>query len=953
MLRPTHGERRFTAKRTFAGREDERDVFDAAIRQEDTQELYKVLMWYGVGGQGKSTLLREFSRMAKDFNEAEKKARSGKGLALARIDFDDERLKRIDSALYSIRLQLGQASGLSFLTFDAAFVSYYRKTRPGIDVAAEFPELFRGESDALADLLDVLGDNLSVAVDLASIALPGAGLIYKWGSRLTGRLKSWWSTRGNKVLAGIENLTPDELLQKLPSFLGIDICDGIVAKPSLRPVILLDTYEALWRERGQKDALTDRRADAWVRLLVQDSPGALFVVAGRDRLRWDEIDDAWGTVIDAHLLGGLSDEDADRFLKAVPIVEDDIRSRIVESSEGLPFHLDLQVTQYEEMREAGQEPKPEAFGGTPSDILARFLEHLNDGDQAQLRLASYVNVVTRPIMASLAEAFPGRAVNFSFDRMVARSAFTQVSEGAYTIHALMQEELQRREREENEPLFRQIHRHLFQHHKRRLTGLDLDGRVDVAEIDASLNHLRMSQPEKYAHWLLKTRHIMRLASEWQRLESYYNSALELVSLDTDPMLKAALLNNLACCVEAQGRQDESLTHLMAARSSFTASRKPNDPEFAYILFNLARCHTAAGRMEEALEELSTARALLSGHETIHPYIASETLLELGLVTERLRGPQAAERLLKKAASVAAGQSAIQPYTLPVCVDAIGRVLRKQGCHPESVVYSMLAENLLAEQNLPEPDSPDLSAHEILIAGETVYFDAGAGFRTSERLFRKVMLDAIVPALTDSERKHIVDFGHPAFRHTALNRAGKTAIDDVLAGRVMLVNHPERDLIISCLLNALRSIDGDGLYRRIVENADLDYVVLLSEHFDCQYDHESRCFYVLSPEVSQFRFAFGVLYFAEIYRAATRFAGIEPPDKAAGLIDFARYIHGLNLDILSILAQSTDSWAESIRTKFHSILHEDASLFFDMARSGLVREELYGQFVRIFDNRNAA
>lgn len=206
MLTPTHAKKSFTANRVFTDREDARELFGAAIGETGTQDNYKVLMWYGVGGQGKSALLREFVRIATAFNDAEKKA--GRKLIPAKIDFEDERLKRIDAALYSIRLQLAQNSGFSFHTFDTAFIAYYKKTRPGIDIAAAFPELFKGEREGMMDLIDVLDGPLSIATDLASAALPGANLLYKWGARLTGKLATWWKSRGNEVLAGIEHLQP-------------------------------------------------------------------------------------------------------------------------------------------------------------------------------------------------------------------------------------------------------------------------------------------------------------------------------------------------------------------------------------------------------------------------------------------------------------------------------------------------------------------------------------------------------------------------------------------------------------------------------------------------------------------------------------------------------------------------------------------------------------------------
>ena len=599
MLKPSHREKSFTAKRVFTDREDARAVFGAACDRTETRELYQVLMWYGVGGQGKSALLREFARMLASRNEAAATATAGveRRLALAKVDFDDERLKRIDSALYSLRLQLAQSCGFAFHTFDAAFVSYYRKTRPGIDVAAEFPELFMGEKEGLTNLLDVLDDHLSVVTELASVALPGANLIYKWGMRLTGRLKTWWSTRGNKVLAGIEQLTPEEILQKLPSYLGVDLCDGIAAKPSIRPVIFLDTYEALWRERGQKDALTDRRTDAWVRLLVQDAPGTLVVIAGRDKLRWSEIDPAWGEVIDAHLLGGLSAEDADRFLRAVPIVEDDIRAKIVGSSEGLPFYLDLQVTQYEAIRERGEAPAAAQFGGTPSDILSRFLEHLNDTDQSVLRLASYFNTITRPAMTHLADAFPQRAANFSFDRMVARSAFTPVADDAYTIHALMQEELQRREKDENEDLFRKIHRHLFEYYHAWLVALteEQQRNMDVLRdahlrFEMAFNHLMAAAPDEAVSWLLKYQSWIAGHDAWELVEKLHRRAVAMLEATRgtgDPELLLAL-NNLAAAVEKQNRSDEAQPVLERLIEVAGEQAAPDADLLATAHYNLAQ-----------------------------------------------------------------------------------------------------------------------------------------------------------------------------------------------------------------------------------------------------------------------------------------------------------------------------------------------------------------------------
>ena len=81
-------------------------------------------------------------------------------------------------------------------------------------------------------------------------------------------------------------------------------------------------------------------------------------------------------MLDLHLLGALSDADADSYLAQVPIAEADIRARIVAAAEGLSHSLDLAVSLYEHIRHAGETPMPEDFGTTPTQVRERFLDHL-------------------------------------------------------------------------------------------------------------------------------------------------------------------------------------------------------------------------------------------------------------------------------------------------------------------------------------------------------------------------------------------------------------------------------------------------------------------------------------------------------------------------------------------------------------------------------------------------
>ncbi len=301
----------------------------------------------------------------------------GQLIARAHVDFQNTRLRRVDEALLSIRLQLARTLGAVFPCFDTAFARYFVLTNPGVDIRRTHPELFRGENPVLDDLIDLSEGGIAVVAEAASAVIPGINLLYRYGTRLSARAMEWFQRRGKTVLQGMDDLTADALLERLPSYLGADLCDRLASRatdgPGARVLIVLDTHEALWREENVKDPVQAARADAWLRLLVQDSPGVLYAIFGRNRLRWPEIDPDWDPLVERNRLGALSDTDSDLFLRQVPIDDPAVRATIVQGAQGLPFYLDLQVSLYERLMDQGQPIAPDQFGGTHPEILRRVL----------------------------------------------------------------------------------------------------------------------------------------------------------------------------------------------------------------------------------------------------------------------------------------------------------------------------------------------------------------------------------------------------------------------------------------------------------------------------------------------------------------------------------------------------------------------------------------------------
>ncbi|HEX8129596.1 MAG TPA: hypothetical protein VF527_10890 [Pyrinomonadaceae bacterium] len=506
-MKPTHQQKQFSATRLFTDRDEAKQVFLTALENLQATDEYRVINWYGVGGQGKTALCRELQNVIARVQGETKSLRVYRHFGWGAIDFDNPTMRHLEASMLSLRLQLASTIGGNYSAFDVAFARYFALVNPGADMRKRHPELFRGDSELLGDVIDWSKEGIEASATLASIFLPGANLLYKYGARLGSRLREWWDQRGKLVLEGLDDLSADQIRQRFPTYLGADLCDHLRENSEDRLVVFLDTYEALWRNHGQNLGIAGLRVDEWVRRFVQESPGVLFVIFGRDRISWDDLNAEWSDILERHLLGVLSDNDSHRFLKAIPIENANIRDQIVQGSKGLPFFLDLQVDLYENLINEGHTPVPEQFGGSHPQILARFIDHLSNAEQ-QLRLASYPRILDEQIMISLIERFLGGSAQLDWKSFCSWSFISVTSSRWVHMHAIMRDELQSTDAQRRPGIFKDIHRHLaslFDDMAQANSIEELDAEKDTFFF-AAAEHLLLSEPTEFPEWLRQRWH---------------------------------------------------------------------------------------------------------------------------------------------------------------------------------------------------------------------------------------------------------------------------------------------------------------------------------------------------------------------------------------------------------------------------------------------------------------
>jgi tetratricopeptide (TPR) repeat protein len=663
-MKPTHQAKTFSAARIFTDREDARAVFLKAVQTAQARDEYRVLNWYGIGGQGKSALCNELRETLKRLQEDHSILSVYRVFRWGLVNFEDPTMRQLETATLALRLQLARDGGISFPAFDVAFARYFALINPGVDMRQRHPELFKSDSEILGDLIDWSKEGIEASTTVASIFLPGANILYKYGARLAGRLAEWWERRGKQVLEGLDDLNADQIRQRLPTYLGADLWDHLAASTSDRLVIFLDTYEALWKDRGSNTDYSGLRVDEWVRTLVQDSAGVLFVIFGRDSTHWEEVNPEWNGKVSKHLLGLLADTDSMRFLKSIPIDDDEICNRIVHSSRGLPFYLNLQVDVFEKIVNAGNVPAPDQFGGSHPEILARFIDHLSK-EEPQLRLASYPRILDEKIMLSLMNQFLGGTALLDWKSFCSWSFITASSDDRVAMHSLMRDALQANELERRPILFHEVHRYLAKLFD-EMAKADQGGSFDVESdtlIIAAAEHLLLAAPKEFPVWFQERWEALWAADRYRVLKRVLEKVLSQESVVRLWEIRehAGLLFELGQVQRRQGNTEDAKTSFERALTLYRSIENSIDKtEIADVLVYLSDVlgFSELDRREALLAEASGILSN-SDHASLERRIECETTL--GEIA-RLRGNSDSTRKHYEAALELLRQKAVASDT---------------------------------------------------------------------------------------------------------------------------------------------------------------------------------------------------------------------------------------------------------------------------------------------------
>ena len=275
-------------RESFTGRQAELNTFRRLLPAENSD--YAILHIYGVGGIGKSSLLRQFRRIAQEF-----------GYPVAVVDMQVH--FSVDEILRSIREQVAQSSDRAFADFDRA-----------LDMFNDVKSKLQGAVGSLASgVVSGLREGVPLGLGALAVDTIGEEQMKAWLYRHLPRANADLYLHGERILT-----------EKL--ILGLN---QLTEANGSKLIIIFDTYEQ--SSQAQDDWLRDTMLDSNL------SSNVLVVIAGRDPLpgRWHE----WRNILLSRQLQRFTEEEACEYLHKRGITDPVLIEALQGFTERLPWAL--------------------------------------------------------------------------------------------------------------------------------------------------------------------------------------------------------------------------------------------------------------------------------------------------------------------------------------------------------------------------------------------------------------------------------------------------------------------------------------------------------------------------------------------------------------------------------------------------------------------------------------
>lgn len=442
----------FRASCLFTDREEPRQAFwdkYAQLKAEMPLESnVHVLVYYGIGGIGKTQLLY---KLGKEMDERLKNPRH------VLLNFESSQDSREALSALKNLIEREYDDKFSFPLFELGLYIHARK----LGEQADSPEVKKLTDNLfLKTLMPILG-----FIPVVNVATSVLSAIDEVHSGIGTYLK-----RNRSELEQLESMEADELKQHLPVLFAQDLTHNL--EDADEPlVIFLDTYERLVNELSTVGMPLEN--DLWIRGadgIIQNIPNVLWVIAGREKLKWELLDPEWMGVPEQHILGNLSPADSHWFLEQSGVADPVLREQLYGLTGGTPMYLDICAERYRQCVAEGEAPDISKFGSNTRKLIERFVRYMDDSQKSLIYMLAYLEKWDDKLIQSIAPAVLKTYNSISYQKAKKLSFILQSDDSGYYIHQTVGEVLRGNRDDIFDELRRETATHMIRYFSRQIEG---------------------------------------------------------------------------------------------------------------------------------------------------------------------------------------------------------------------------------------------------------------------------------------------------------------------------------------------------------------------------------------------------------------------------------------------------------------------------------------------------
>lgn len=386
-------------ERTFTDRAEIMELLNEAVTKlNEGSSVFQVFSIHGIGGIGKTRLVKEFSKIISPD-------------PAVFVSFEIEKRGEVINNLYKIRKEIEYSCPF----FDFALLRYWEMTNPAV-LNDQFMDMFHknffiSTLDFVAEIVDIPLGTLESKFTLPPVITPST--IIDFMNAICRRIPQF---KHSSLFNTISSTSADRLVERLPTLLGLEIGHLVSVGKMLTPIFVFDSYQ---------ESQPYSESEEWLYHLIKGAGRGVYIVTSREPLHWKEN----GGHLIVHNLQCYPEDEARKLLEETISNRPDLVDQIIESTQCVPIYIDLALNVYEsEKTVVGEVLIEKALFCDRHKLVHHFISHMKSSWQSVVLDLATIRVFNFGVFEHLVKCNMLDCAPYEYSTIIQSNLFSYISE---------------------------------------------------------------------------------------------------------------------------------------------------------------------------------------------------------------------------------------------------------------------------------------------------------------------------------------------------------------------------------------------------------------------------------------------------------------------------------------------------------------------------------------------